>query len=182
MDKTPQPERAELAPNRIWHHQLCDILNWYEINLCAPVLKDPLGRIVRFSPERLPHLIKLLRRGSDDPVTRPLKQVNAIRSGAKDNSHFGGYHEDRVHTLPWAIPTILRPTKIYELVEQPLIGPEKVGDTIYLKEFSNTQRRYRYRVLVCMTVGQSLLAPISFHPRERDNYSNQYKQIWPITE
>jgi hypothetical protein len=140
---------AETAPDRIWLHQLIELLAWYEANLCAVGVRDPLDNFVKFTPERLPHLIKLKRKDSNKEVKHPLKQVNAIRSGAKTNADFGGYDAERAQTIPWIIPAIKNPTKIFELISQPLTGPEKSGDTIFLKEFTNTQRGYRFKAVVC---------------------------------
>ena len=126
---------AELAPDRIWLHQLADLLKWYEDNFCAVGVQDPLDNFVKFTPERFPHLIKLRKKGSEKEVDNPQKQVIAIRSGLKNNGDFGGYDTERAQTFPWLKCAIERPTKILELTAQPLIGREKSGDVLYVKEF-----------------------------------------------
>ena len=171
---------AEDAPNRIWLHQLIDLLAWYEANLGAVGARDPQGNFVMFSPDRFPHLIKLKRKGSKKGVNRPQKQVIAIRNGTKTNADFGGYECERAQTFPWIIPAIERPTKILELIAQPLIGEEKVGDILYVKEFNNTQRGYRFKIVVCRKAGRNRLVPVTCHPRDHDRYSPAvYRQIWP---
>lgn len=172
---------AEIAPNRIWLHELCDLLAWYEANLCSVGARDPRDYFVKFTPERFPHLIKLRRKGSNKEVKTPQKQVIAIRNGLKTNIDFGGYDCERAQTFPWILPAILRPTKILELTAQPLIGEEKAGDVLYVKEFENTQRRYRFKILVCRTVGTKLLVPVTCHPRDHARYPpTHYKQVWPL--
>lgn len=171
---------AENAPNRIWLHELSELLTWYEENLCAVGARDPRDHFVKFSPERFPHLIKLRRKGSTKEVKNPLKQVNAIRDKKKGNADFGGYECERAQTFPWILPAIQRPTKILELVAQSLIGDEKAGDVLYVKEFDNTQRRYRFKIVVCRKVGPKLLVPVTCHPRDHARYPpTQYRQIWP---
>jgi len=155
------------------------MLEWYEVNLCAVELKDPRGHIVRFSVERFPHAIKLLQKNSTKEVNSPKKQALAIKAGTKTNADFGGYDTERAQTLSWAIPIIQRPTKILELRAQPLIGVPKAGDTLYVKEFSPTGRKYKFKVLVCRRVGATLLVPVTCHPRDSDHYPQQYKQVWP---
>jgi hypothetical protein len=171
---------AEIAPNRIWLHELVDLLSWYEANLCAVGARDPRDSFVKFSPDRFPHLIKLRRKGSEQEVNKPQKQVIAIRNGEKSNADFGGYDCERAQTFPWIPPAILRPTKILELIAQPLIGEERSGDILYVKEFDNTQRRYRFKIVVCRRVGPNLLVPVTCHPRDHGRYSPLlYRQIWP---
>ncbi len=170
---------AERAPDRIWLHELHDLLAWHEANLCANGIRDPRNFFVRFSPEHFPHLIKLLRKGSEKEVNSPQKQVNAIRAGTKTNADYGGYDGERAHALPWIVATIQRPTKILELSAQPLIGTPKAGDTIYIKEFEQTQRRYRFQVVVCRKVGAALLVPVTCHPRDHGRYPSHYKIVWP---
>jgi hypothetical protein len=170
---------AERPPDRIWHHDLRAMLEWYEQNLCNVKLVDPRGHTVRFSIERFPHSIKLLRKNSTLEVNNPKKQALAIRAGAKTNADFGGYDTERVQTFPWVIPIIQRPTKIFELRAQPLIGPDKAGDTLYVKEFDPTGRKYKFKVLVCRRVGATLLVPVTCHPRDSDHYPAHYNQVWP---
>lgn len=179
MGTAPRPQQIEVAPDRIWLHQLCDLLAWYETNLCSKTLVDPRGCRVSFSIERFAHSIKLLNKSSRREVDNPKKQAQAIKEGRKTNADFGGYSTERAQTLTWIEPTILRPSRILELTAQPLIGPQKPGDTLYVKEFSNTQRRYRFKVLVCRRVGTVLLVPITCHPRDHGRYPNHYKQVYP---
>jgi hypothetical protein len=171
---------AEIAPNRIWLHELSELLAWYEDNLCAVGARDPRDYFVKFTPERFPHLIKLRRKGSNKEVNHPLRQVTAIRNGQKGNADFGGYECERAQTFPWILPAIMRPTKILQLIAQPLIGGEKSGDMLYVKEFDNTQRAYRFKIVVCRSVGARLLVPVTCHPRDHARYPpTQYRQIWP---
>jgi hypothetical protein len=179
MSTGAAPGLIEEAPNRIWLHELSEILNWYEQNLCAHKLTDPRGHSVGFSLERFPHLIKLLNKNSTREVEKPQKQALAIRDGRKNNRDFGGYDAERVQTLSWISAMILRPTRILELTAQPLVGQEKPGDTLYVKEFRNTGRKYRYKILVCRRVGAKLLVPVTCHPREHDRYPKQYRQVYP---
>lgn len=166
-------------PTRIWLHELSELLAWYEENLCAHQIRDPRNHFVKFSIERFPHLIKLLRKNGKE-VNEPQKQVKAIKEGRKVNADFGGYDEHRAQTLPWIRPTIETPTKIMELGAQPLIGDPKAGDTLYIKEFDLRGYHARFRVLVCKRVGQYLLVPVTCHPRDHGRYSpDLYRQVWP---
>jgi hypothetical protein len=171
---------AECPPDRIWLHDLRAMLEWYEQNLCGVELKDPRDHIVRFSIERFPHAIKLLQKNSTREVNNPGKQALAIKAGNKTNVDFGGYDTERAQTFPWVIPIIQRPTKILELRAQPLVGPEKAGDTLYVKEFHPTGRKYKFKVLVCRRVGAALLVPVTCHPRDSDHYPPHYRQVWPL--
>ena len=164
----------EKPPSRLWHTELCDLLHWYEGNLCAPQLIDPRGCRVVFSLERFPHLIKLLRKDSSKEVLEPQKQASAIRDGSKRNCDFGGYNTDRAQTLAWIPPIILRPSMIVEVVERTIW--EKPGDTLYLKQFDKPG--YRYKVLVCRTVGEKRLAPVTCHPKENARLSKAYRITW----
>ena len=180
MKTTPNRHVVESAPERLWLHDLREILAWYEQNICAVEFRDPRGHQVKFSSDRFPHLIKLLQRGSDLEVVNPQKHVLAIKTGAKAYQDYGGYDEERVQTLSWTPAIILRPTRILELVAQPLVGPKKAGDTVYIKQFANTRCRYKFKILVCRRVGATLLVPVTCHPHEHDHYSTkQYKQVWP---
>lgn len=171
---------AEYPPGRLWLHELREMLAWFENNLCENAIRDPRDHFVKFSPERFPHLIKLSKKNSDKLVRQPQKLVQAIRSGKKTNADFGGYDEERSQTLTWITPTILRPTKILELIAQPLVGDPKAGDTLYVKEFERGGEKYKFKVLVCKRVGTRLLIPVTFHPRDHDRYSPAiYKQVWP---
>jgi hypothetical protein len=161
-------------PNRLWKHQLPEMLAWYKENLCDVDLRDPRDNRLIFSLERFPHMIKLLRRGSDLEVERPQKVIRAIMEGTKSNGDFGGYDEERAQTLTWIPLIISEPSMILEVVEKTLW--EKPGDTIYVKEFD--KRGYRHKILVCRTVGTSRLAPITSHPRTDGKFSTAYKIVW----
>jgi hypothetical protein len=165
----------ERPPQKLWMHELYDMLCWYENNLCAAQLVDPRGAQHMFSPERFPHMIKLLKFNSEKEVDNPQQVVMAIRNREKRNSDFGGYDTERAQTLPWIIPTILRPTAILEVVERTLW--EKPGDTLYLKEFE--KKGYRHKVLVCRTVGQLRYVPVTCHPRSDGRIGKAYRVIWP---
>lgn len=171
----------EAAPARIWLHELREMLEWYERNICSVEIRDPRGHVVRFSPERFPHLIKLLQPGSAREVNDPQKQVKAIRSGVKGNADFGGYEAERFQTLTWTHAIIERPTKILELTAQPLVGKPKGGDTLYIKEFrGDIHRQYRFKILICRRINPNLLVAVTCHPQPHDNYSpKQYKQVYP---
>lgn len=167
--KTP-----EKPPAKIWKYELRDLLRWYEENLCAPELVDPRGFRVVFSIERFPHLIKLLRRGSNKEVNKPMKHSIAIRDGETGNAYYGGYDTHRAQTLPWIVPTILRPTMILEVAEGSIW--EKPGDTVFVKEFAKDG--YRHKLLVCRTVGHRRLAPVTCHPRSDFKVSKMYRVVW----
>ena len=178
MASSPQKVPLEHPPQRIWLHELCEILAWYEQNLCNAELRDPRGHVVRFSTERFPHLIKL--EPKDGGVLRKAqRQVLAIKNGIKCNADFGGYSEERVQTLPWIIAAIKRPTQILELSSQPVVGEQKAGDTLYVKEFQRAGPKYRFKILVCRRVGKGLLVPITCHPRDHNRFPANYKQVWP---
>lgn len=168
----------DYPPNRLWLHQLVDLLAWFEANLCNVQVKDPRDHVVKFTPERFPHIIKLCKKGSNKPVDEPQKQVSEIRQGKKTNADFGGYDAHRAQTMTWIKPTIESPTKILELVSQPLVGPKKAGDTVYIKEFVRNAKTYR-RLFVCKRVGSTLLIPVTCHPRDHARFSANYKQVWP---
>jgi hypothetical protein len=75
---------------------------------------------------------------------------------------------------------ICRPTRILELIAQPLVGQKKTGDTLYIKQFANTKREYRFNVLACLRLNPALLVPITRHPQAHDHFSGKiYKQVWP---
>jgi len=139
----------EAPPPKIWLTDLREMLLWYEENLCKPDFRDPRGHRVLFSPERFPHLIKLLRKDSSQEVKEPKKVVQAIRNGIKSNVDFGGYDAERFRGLSWMPAIIRRPTKILEVVQDLFTKP---GDTLYLKEFD--KRGYRFKVLVVEESGQ----------------------------
>ena len=178
MGTAPNAQPIEAAPNRIWLHELHELLAWYETNLCDVDLIDPRGHKVSFSLEHFPHLIKLLQKGSDREVNKPRKQAQAIKARTKGNVDFGGYETERAQTLPCIAAIILRPTKIMELITQPLAA-QKAGETLYVKEFTNMNRRYKFKVMVCRRVGKTLLVPVTSHPRDHDRFGQNYQQVWP---
>jgi hypothetical protein len=70
-------------------------------------MRDPRGHRVLFNaPERFPHLIELKEPNGKTDVRDPKIEVEKIRSGEKDNTHFGGYHPQRA----WIPATIKFPT------------------------------------------------------------------------
>jgi hypothetical protein len=166
--------KAEAPPNRIWLHELAEMLAWYEKTLCEAELRDPRGHRVKFAPERFPHLIKLLKKGSKNEVENPQRVVNEIRSGLKKNADFGGYHAERFQGLSWMSAIIQRPTRILEV--STLL--KKPGDTLYLKEFD--RKGYAYKLLICRRAGKELLVPVTCHPREHDRFGKDHKTVWPL--
>ena len=170
----------EVAPARIWLHDLREMLAWYEKNLCEPEFLDPRGHRVQVTPERFPHCIQLLQKNSTFEVNNPQKHVLAIKEGTASNEDFGGYDTERAQTLGWIPYVIQRPSRILELITQPLIGKKKAGDTLYIKRFCNTKSSPRYKRLVCRRVGPQLLLIITCHPDDHDNYSPKlYRQVYP---
>jgi len=169
--KSPPPR----PPAKFWKPNLCDILEWYEENLCGADLFDPRGIRVRFAPERFPHMVKLMDATSGKEVTSPQKIVELIRLGKAGNAEFGGYDIERARTLPWILPVISEPTQILE-VENPTLWT-KPGDTLIIKEFEKSG--YRRKVLVCRRVNSGLLVPITSHPLNKENAGKAYKVVWP---
>jgi hypothetical protein len=169
--KNPPPR----PPHKLWKPQLKDILAWYEENLCELELFDPRGKMVKFSPERFPHLIKLMDAESGQEVRRPQNVIEAIRSGEKCNDDFGGFDDERAKTLPWIPIVVKEPSQILEVVEPTLW--EKPGDTLIVKEFE--KQGYRNKVLVCRRVGSGLLVPITSHPSDKKGFGKSYKKVWP---
>jgi hypothetical protein len=167
-------QEIEKPPSKLWLHELSDLLGWYQQNLCAAHLEDPRGHVLVFSLERFPHLIKLLRKDSDNEVSEPQKHVARIRSGQSRNGDYGGYDQERAQTLSWIPAMIARPTMIVEVVERTLW--EKPGDTVYLKQFN--KGGYPFKALVCRRVGKERLAPITCHPRSNGRVSKAYKIVW----
>ena len=179
MPFIPRTEPEE-APRSLWIHDIAEMLEWFELNLCGKEIRDPRGHRINFSIEHFCHSVKLLKKNSDREVDEPKKQALAIKAGKKGNQDFNGYDEERVRTLGWTAVTIQRPTRILESVSQLLLGKRRAGDTLYIKEFSNTKRSYRFKVMVCRRVGSSLLIPVTCHPQDNANYSaSQYVQVWP---
>ncbi len=168
---------CEEPPAKLWKHDLADILQWYEYNLCSQELIDPRGYRILFAPERFPHLIKLLKPGSEKEITEPQKHTNAIRCGNKCNADYGGYHAERAQTLTWIPAIILRPTMILEVTEKTIW--EKPGDTVYVKEFD--KKGYRHKLLVCRTLKHQRLAVVTSHPRDYFKIGKGYKIVWPET-
>lgn len=166
---------ASRPPQKLWKPQIEDILAWYEENLCGVVLYDPRGKRIKFSPERFPHFIKLLDRATGLDVRRPQEEVDAIRAGRKGNADYGGFDVERARTLPWIPSTIQAPSQILEVAEPSLWG--KPGDTLIVKEFDKTG--YRRKVLVCRTISEHLLVPITSHPSDKKSFGKTYKQVWP---
>ncbi len=166
---------AARPPQKLWKPQIADILAWYEENLCGVELYDPRGKRVRFSPERFPHFIKLLDSTTGFDVKRPQKEVEAIREGRKGNADYGGYDTERARTLPWIPSTVQEPSQIFEVSEPDLWG--KVGDTLIVKEFDKPG--YRRKILVCRSINEHLLVPITSHPSDKKNLGKAYKQVWP---
>jgi hypothetical protein len=178
MAEKTRIEGAEAPPSKLWKYELADLLQWYEENLCHPELRDPRGFRIHFGPERFPHLIKLLKKGSSKEVEKPDKQTKAIRSKLKVYADYGGYDTERAQTLPWIIPMILRPTMILEVIEKTLW--EKPGDTVYVKEFA--KGGYTHKLLICRTVGPMRLAVVTCHPRSDFRVGKAYKVVWPVQE
>jgi len=161
-------------PQKLWKHELADIFAWYQTNLCEAELYDPRGHRLIFAPERFPHMIKLLIKGSDREVNAPQDVVKAIQNGTRGNADFGGYDAERAQTLTWIPQIIQQPSMILEVTEKTLW--EKPGDTLYVKEFE--KRGYRHKILVCRTVGEARLAPVTSHPRKGDRFSPSYTIVW----
>jgi hypothetical protein len=172
---------ADAAPHRIWLHELRELLEWYETNLVAVGARDCIGNFVMFTPDRFPHFIKLCSKNNPaKEVKKPQKEVIAIREGRKTNADYGGYHSERAQTMPWVIPAITAATKIMRLVAQPLVGEEKTGDLVYLKEFENTHRNYRFKAVVCRKIRSGVYVAITSHPRNHARYApSVYRQVWP---
>lgn len=163
-------------PQKLWSIDLCDILTWYENNLCSECLADPRGKEIFFSPERLPHLIHLLNPVSKKEVKGAQKEVEAIREGRKTNADYGGYDPERAQTLSWLPILIREPTQILQVAEQTLW--EKPGDTILVKEFD--KHGYRQKILVCRTVGANRLTVVTSYPRDhRKRFNKAYQKVWP---
>jgi hypothetical protein len=171
-----EPKPPPQPPQKLWKHELCDILAWYEHNLCGVDLRDPRGKRVSFSSDRLPHLVKLLNKESGKEAKGAQKIVEAIRRGEKTNQDFGGYDAERAQTLTWIPLLIVEPTLILEVVERTIW--EKPGDTLLVKEFN--KHGYRHKVLVCRQVGDNLLVPITCHPRDhKKKFGKAYRVVWP---
>ena len=166
---------ASRPPQKLWKPQLKDILAWYEENLCGVVLYDPRGKQIKFAPERFPHFIKLLDSITRSDVKRSQKEVEAIRAGTKGNADYGGYDVERARTLTWIPSMIQEPSQILEVAEPELWA--KVGDTLIVKEFDKVG--YRRKILVCRTINEHLLVPITSHPSDKKSLGKAYKQIWP---
>jgi hypothetical protein len=171
----------EAAPARIWLHDLREMLKWYEDNLCGAEFTDPREDQVKFPIERFLHFIKLRQKGSLREITKDAqKHIEAIRSGTKTLADYHDYELYRVQTFPQLSATVLRPTKILELIAQPLLGPKRKGDTLYVKQFANVSLNCRFKILVCRRVGPRLLNAIASHTHSFGEYpAREYKQIYP---
>jgi hypothetical protein len=174
MPDTHKKSVIEAPPGKIWLHDLREMLAWYCQNLCSVDLRDPRGHRVLFAPERFPHLIKLRQKDSSKGVNKPKKVVEQIRYGIKSNDDFGGYEAHRAQTLSWLPPIIQRPTAIIEVTR--LFKEEKPGDTLYIKQFDKDG--YKFKILVCRRVGESVLVPITCHPRTDNRFGEGYKIVW----
>jgi hypothetical protein len=166
---------ASRPPQQLWKTQIEDILAWYEENLCGVELYDPRGKRIKFSPERFPHFIKLLDPVTRKDVSRPQKEVEAIRLGKKGNADYGGYDGERARTLPWIPSIVQEPSQILEVAEPSFWG--KPGDTLIVKEF--VKWGYRRKILVCRTINENLLVPITSHPSDKKSLGKAYKVVWP---
>lgn len=171
---------SEQAPERIWLHDLREMLLWYEEHLCVPVFLDFRQRRVQFRSESFPHLIKLLQKDSKREVNNPQKHVSDIRDRIKTNADYGGYQTYRFQRFTALSLLITRPDFVLEMVAQPMIGKKRSGDTLYVKEFRNVPRACRFETLVCRTVADNRLEVVTCHPQDHGNYSrNLYRQIHP---
>jgi hypothetical protein len=172
----------ETAPARIWLYELRDMLKWYEENICSVEFLDPRGHQVKFPVERFLHLIKLQEKGTRVEITDDIqKHIEAIRGGCNTLADYHGCELYRFQTFPQLEATVRRPTKILELIARSLVGPKRTGDTLYIKQFSNTSLNCRFKILVCRRVGDRLLSAIACHPQSHGNYSpREYKQVYPL--
>lgn len=154
-------------------YDLLDLLEWWESNLCGQQFIDPRGWEIRFSVERFPHFIKLLKESGRD-VDRPQNEIEDIKKKIKSNGDYGGYQQERAATLSWLPQMIKRPTFIVENA-----GLFRGGDTLYIKEFD--KQGYKYKVLVCRTIKEGLLVPVTSHPKEKAKFAKD-KILWPKEE
>src|SRR5271169_3335351 len=144
---------AERPPLALNVSSLMELMEWFEKNLCAAVLKDPRGHEVRFDLSRFAYMIKL-RNSEGTKINKPLRIAEKIKRGELSNHDFGGFDPERARTLSWIPSIVMRPTLI--ATNKNLIIP---GDELYVKELDKTG--YRYKVLYCRRVSSKLLVPVT---------------------
>jgi hypothetical protein len=137
-------------------------LDFYEAELCNKEIVDPRGHRVAFSLERFAHIIDLKKPGGGD-VTEGQKEAMKIKNREKNNSHYGGFQQERAQTLSWIASIIRFPTIIQIRAFVPGLHP---GRELYYKEFDGVG--YNRTVVVCKRVGPALLAPVTYFPRDKN--------------
>ena len=167
---THQGSVVEAPPPKLLVSELAELLAWYEENLCSVTLRDPRGHHVRFDTSRFAYMIKL-RSKEGKKLAKPLRIAEKIKRNELSNQDLGGFDVERAQTLPWIPPIITRPTLI--ATNKNLLIP---GDELYVKEFEKLG--YRYKVLYCKRVSESLLIPITSFPRTKIGALSQ-SILWP---
>jgi hypothetical protein len=159
----PAPARsfAVTPPARCPATALCDLLEVYE-GFGPQDIRDPRGHRILFTAlDRFPHLIDLKEADGKTDLRQPQREVERIKRGEKDNSHFGGYHALRAATLTWIPATVRFPTVI--AVRSFLLS--RPGNELYYKHFDKFGGKMT--VLVCRRVGPELLVPVTWYPIDR---------------
>jgi hypothetical protein len=152
---------AVSQPPRCTATALCDLLGIYE-GFGPQDIRDPRGHRVLFTAlDRFPHMIELKEPDGKTDLRQPQREVEKIKRGGKDNSHFGGYHALRAATLTWIPATVKFPTVI--AVRSSLLS--RPGNELYYKHFDNFGGNMT--VLVCRRVGPHLLVPVTWYPIDR---------------
>jgi hypothetical protein len=169
-DLTRQRRVVEAPPPKLLVSDLAELLTWYEENLCRVTLRDPRGHQVRFDISRFAYMIKL-RSKEGKKLAKPRRIAERIKKHELANQDLGGFDVERAQTLPWIPAIITRPTLI--ATNKNLLIP---GDELYVKEFE--KRGYRYKVLYCKRVSESLLVPVTSFPRTRIGVLGQ-STLWP---
>jgi hypothetical protein len=173
-DGPAKTNTLECPPVRLPRCSLSELLDWYIKNLCDAEILDPRGYRVLFTPERFPHLIKLVKK-SGKPVSKPAKVVKQILNGELCEADFGGFDQERAFGLTWIRPIIERPTKIIAASGELF---DKAGDTLLVKQFK--KGGFKFKILVCRKQGPKLLVPVTCHPRDHDRFPKGHRHIWPL--
>lgn len=160
--------RPTTIPALLKNYSLTQLIAWYETNLAAIDIFDPRGHQVVFDLSRFAYLIKL-NNLDDTKLSKPLQAVEKIKAGELSEKDFIAPDSDRAERLSWLSLTVSEPLSIRRN-DSPFIP----ADEVYTKQFA--QSGYRFKLLYCVRMGESLLVPVTSFRHRREPRG---ELLWP---
>jgi hypothetical protein len=162
------PAKVILVPARLKGHNLAQLLEWFEINLCMVELLDPRGHRVVFDISRFPYMIKLVDKNGQK-LKKPRRFAERIRAGELTEQHFGLHNSDRAETLSWLPAVIGTPLNIRKNAYVNIPGNE-----VYVRQVQRMGAKFK--ILICERKGGGLLVPVTSFRQEKEPKG---QIIWP---